>query len=334
MTEERPGSAETGHLEKAGGEERVSAAGAAQMHSLPSRPRHASRGRWLVFAATFFWGTSATLARFAFRDRNVPPLTAVVLRLVFAVTLLGIWLAWRKPQALRVARQDWGYFIVLSLFGLAAVQGSYYYSIAVLGVGLAILIQYLAPSLLVLSDLVRGVHVTGRTIVAVLAALTGTVLLIGDIDPKGIRATPLQWAVSFSAALSFAFYVAYSKRGLARYRPETVLFHTFWIAAVFWMLVTPPWKIVAAGYGADVWMIFIALAVFSTLIPFLCFNAGLRSMPATEAGILSTLEPVVAVISAALFLGEALRPLQNLGALLVLVAAVLSSYREAQLASA
>ena len=38
-------------------------------------------GRWLVFAATVFWASTATLARFVFRDRHVPPLTVVELRL-------------------------------------------------------------------------------------------------------------------------------------------------------------------------------------------------------------------------------------------------------------
>ena len=112
------------------------AANPAQAHG-----RGATRGRLLVIAATVLWGTSATLARFVFRDHHIPPLTVVELRLLTAVALLGAWLAWRKPEALRIARADWGYFFILGLFGVAAVQGSYYMSISVLGVGLAILLQ-------------------------------------------------------------------------------------------------------------------------------------------------------------------------------------------------
>ena len=48
-----------------------------------------ARGRALVSAATVFWGTSATLARFVFRDRHVPPLSVVEQRLLIAVSLLG-----------------------------------------------------------------------------------------------------------------------------------------------------------------------------------------------------------------------------------------------------
>jgi drug/metabolite transporter (DMT)-like permease len=290
-----------------------------------SHRREGTRGFWLVLGAAFFWGTSATLARHVFRDRHVPPLTVVELRLLIAAILLGAWLAWRRPASLRVAPRDAGYFLVLGVLGLAAVQGCYYYSISILGVGLAILIQYLAPSLIVGLDLLRGRRVSALTLVAVIAALAGTALLVGNIDPTALHVGPLQWIVSFGATLSFAFFILFSKRGLARYRPETVLFYTLCVASVFWAVVTPPWKIIAAGYGRDLWSIFLALALCSTLIPFALFYSGLRRLPAARVGVISTIEPVVAVVSAAIFLGESLRPIQNLGALFVLGAAALSS---------
>jgi drug/metabolite transporter (DMT)-like permease len=224
-----------------------------------------------------------------------------------------------------VARADFGYFLVLGLFGVAAVQGSYYYSIARLGVGLAILLQYVAPSLIVLWDLVRGRRPAPAMVVAVVLALAGTALLVRGVDPRTLHASARDWAIGMSSAVIFAFYVVYSKRGLARYAPETVLFYTFVIAAGFWAVVTPPWRIIAAHYSAALWTRFALLGVFSTLVPFRCFYAGLKRLPATEAGVISTSEPVVAVLSAALFLGESLRPMQLAGAGLVIGAALLAS---------
>lgn len=290
-----------------------------------SQARERVLGRWLVFLATCFWGTTATLARSVFRDHGVPALTVVELRLVIAATLLLLWLAARRRSALRVAREDFGYFLVLGLFGVAAVQGTYYYSIARLGVGLAILLQYLAPSLIVLWDLARGRKPAPAMIVAVCLALLGTGLLANGVDPRVLHASALDWAIGFSSAAIFAFYVLYSKRGLARYSPETVLFYTFSIAAIFWAIVTPPWRIVAAGYSPGLWLAFGLLGVFSTLVPFRCFYAGLKRLPATEASVISTSEPVVAIVAAALFLGESLRPLQLIGASLVIGAALLAS---------
>ena len=280
-----------------------------------------------MFGAAFLWGTSATLARFVFRDKGVPALTAVELRLLFAVAILGPWLAWRRPQALRIARADLGYFVALGLFGVAAVQGTYYYAISVLGVGLAILIQYVAPALIVAYAALRGVPVRLATVIAIASALLGIALLVSNVDPNTspLHARPLGWVAGFGSTLSFAFYVVFSKRGLQRYAPETVLFYTFLIACAFWAIVTPPWRILAAGYGPDLWLMFAALGVFSTLVPFFLFNTGLHRLAAAEAGIIASLEPVVAVLSAAVFLGEGLRAVQWLGALFVLLAAMLAS---------
>ena len=159
---------------------------------------------------------------------------------------------------------------------------------------------------------------------AVLAAIAGTALLVSGVGGAGRVIPARDWAWGAAAALTFAFYVVYSKRGLARYPPETVLFYTFLIAAVFWGCITPPWRILAAGYDSSLWLAFAALGVFSTLVPFVCFYAGLRRLPAAEAGIMATMEPVVAVLTASLFLGEGLRPIQWLGASLVLAAAMLA----------
>lgn len=280
----------------------------------------------MVFGATVFWGASATLARFMFRERDVPPLTIVELRLLLSTIILGMWMAASRPQTLVVDRRDWGAFALLGILGVAAIQGGYYHSISVLGVGLAILIQYLAPSLIVLWELLRGARLSGRVVVTLAAAMLGTALLVGNNGAQLDRARPIDWLISFSTAFTFAFYIVYSKRILSRYSPETILFYTFLIAGLLWAVVTPPWHIARAGYDATTWGVFLLLALTSALIPFALFYAGLRRMPAAEAGIVATLEPVVAVVAAWIALGEGLATIQWLGALLVLLAAALASY--------
>lgn len=290
-----------------------------------ARAPSAARGRALVALAAFFWGTSAALARFVFHTRQVPPLTVVELRLLFSIAILAAYLGWRQPAKLRVAARDLPYFMGLGLFGVAAIQGSYYYAISTLGVGLAILLQYLAPALIVLYDLARGAKVHPRLLAAVAGAAIGAGLVVGNIHPGSIHARPIDWIVGFGSALVFAFYIVASKRGLARYPPQTVLLYTFAIAGVFWAIVTPPWRIIQAGYDAPLWGMFALLGVFSTLVPFSLFYSGLRFMPPSEVGIIATLEPVVAVMASALFLGEGLTTLQWLGAAFVLTSAALAS---------
>jgi drug/metabolite transporter (DMT)-like permease len=295
----------------------------------PSDPARALQGRLLVLGAATLWGTTATLARFVFHDRAVPPLQVVELRLLISVLVLAPLLAWRRPALLRIEPRDWGYFVILGLLGVATVQATYYYTIARLGVGLAILLQYLAPSALVVFHWLRGGRVGAALVASVAAATLGTALLVAGAGNADLRGRPLDWAVGLSSAFWFAFYLVFAKRGLRRYAPPTVLLYSFAIAAAFWALLHPPWRIVGAGYPPGLWLMFLALGLFSTLIPFSLFAMGLSRLPATEAALLATFEPVVAVTSAWVFLGERLAAGQWVGAGLVLAASVSATLREA-----
>lgn len=295
------------------------------MSSVASPATERRRGRWLVFLATVFWGTTATLARSVFRDAGVDPLMVVELRLAIAASALFVWMMLRDRRLFRIDLKDLPYLTVLGIAGVAAVQGTYYYAIAKLGVGPAILLQYLAPSLIVVWDLARGVGPRPGMIGAVVLALIGTALLVSGMSTPTGGASWFDRAVGFSSAIIFAFYVLYSKRGLARYAPETLLFYTFVIAAVGWAVVIPPQRILAMHFDANLWFRFILLGVFSTLVPFRCFYSGLQRLPAAEAAVIATAEPVVAIVAAGVFLGEALVSVQYGGALLVILAAVLAT---------
>uniref|UniRef100_UPI003204DAD1 DMT family transporter n=1 Tax=Corallococcus coralloides TaxID=184914 RepID=UPI003204DAD1 len=64
------------------------------------------------------------------------------------------------------------------------------------------------------------------------------------------------------------------------------------------------------------------LALLSTVVAMLTFFAGLKRIGPVNTSLLSTLEPVMAVVLGALFLGERLSLRQGLGGLLILVAVV------------
>lgn len=289
-------------------------------------PRRPLAAVWLILAAATFWGTTATLARHLFRDLELPALLVVEWRLLIASLLLGGWLALRAPERLRVRRADWGYVLVLALGGVAPVQGTYYYSIATLGVATAILLQYLAPSLIVLWQMARGAPVRAATLGAVALAVAGTALLVGVGRDALAGVDPFDLAIGFASAVIFAFYVLYSKRGLERYHPSTMLFYSFLLSALFWAAFHPPAGLFRLGAPPQAMIGVLALGVFSTLVPFSFFYAGLRRLPPAEAGVLATFEPVVAVISAWVVLGEALIPAQWLGAMLILAAALLATH--------
>jgi drug/metabolite transporter (DMT)-like permease len=115
---------------------------------------------------------------------------------------------------------------------------------------------------------------------------------------------------------------------LARYDRWKVLVWVLAGAAAFWLVVNPPWKILAARYGQGQWAFMGVFSLLSVLLPFSCYFAGLQRMEPSSAIIASCLEPVFSVLIAALVLGEMLHPMQTAGMSLVLVAIVLIQFPE------
>ncbi|MBI3933265.1 MAG: EamA family transporter [Acidobacteria bacterium] len=291
------------------------------------------RGYLYIGAATFLWGVSATLGRAAFTGHLLPgegtlvaidPLILSQTRTTFTFAALCILLGWRRGwSAFRVPGADLGRFFLLGVLGLAAANFFYYVAIQRTNVATAIILQYTAPVwvLLYISARKRQ-RPTLQQLAAVALALTGIALLIDLFASGQFRLDQNGVAAALLSAVSFAFYNVSAHDVLARHDRWTVLLYVTGSAAIFWLLINPPWEIVAANYSAGQWVFLAIFAVVSALAPFALYAAGLQHLQPERAMIASCLEPVFSIGLAALALGELVRPWQAAGILLVLVAII------------
>jgi drug/metabolite transporter (DMT)-like permease len=102
-----------------------------------------------------------------------------------------------------------------------------------------------------------------------------------------------------------------------------VLVWTLASASVFWLIVNPPWKVVAAHYTSAQWGFLFVFSMISVLGSFSLYFLGLQHLEPSRAIIASCLEPVFSILLAAVLLSEAVRPIQIAGIILVLAAIVI-----------
>lgn len=295
---------------------------------------HPVRGYAYIAAATFFWGIAAVLGRAAFTGRllpsgrALPPIEPLILsqsRTTFSFLVLLAVLRWRRGwNGLRLPMRDLGRIVLLGVLGVAASNYLYYFAILKTNVATAIILQYTAPVLVLLYMVARGLQkATPQRVVAVGLAVIGSGFAIGMAGPGGFRLDPMGVAAAVLAAVSFAFYNIAGHRILARYDRFIVLLYTTLSASAFWMLLNPPWKLVAAHYSGMQWGFLLVFAVVSVLAPFSFYFAGLQHLEPTRAIVASCLEPVFSIVLAAVLLGEGLKPIQSLGIVIVLAAIVI-----------
>jgi drug/metabolite transporter (DMT)-like permease len=139
----------------------------------------------------------------------------------------------------------------------------------------------------------------------------------------GIKVNALGVGAALMAAFSFAFYSTLGQFMVNRHDRWKVLAYAMFGAAAFWMIVNPPWKIIAAHYSREQWIFLLVFAIASMLLPLSLYFAGLQYLDATRAIVTSCLEPVFAILFAATFVYETIGPIQIIGMLLVLAASVM-----------
>jgi drug/metabolite transporter (DMT)-like permease len=125
------------------------------------------------------------------------------------------------------------------------------------------------------------------------------------------------------AAFSFAFYSTFGQFMVNRHDRWKILAYAMFGAAAFWMLVNPPWKIIAAHYSSEQWLFLLIFSIASMLLPLSLYFAGLQYLDATRAIVTSCFEPVFAILFAAAFVQEHVGPIQVIGMILVLAASVM-----------
>lgn len=300
-------------------EERVSA-GLARDEPPPLR---LALGYGLAFTAATCFGVGGIIAKAAFNE-GVPPSLLAEWRILFGFLAYAAIFAVIKPAAFRVRRADLPLFALFGIVGLAGVQWTYYESIQRLPVGVAVVIQYTAPVLLLIWARLRGRQVGSRLWLAAGLALIGCFFAAGAYDAALFQLNTVGVALSVLSALIFALYFSLAERILKRYETPTLLIYGFGFALLAWAVFRPLWTLPWTTTTPQVWWLLLGVLVVATVIPFGLTLAAVKLIPAARVGLTATIEPVVAALVAWLVLGENLAPAQILGGAVVVVAILIA----------
>ena len=285
------------------------------------------RGYLLIMIAAVFWGCSATAAK-ALLNQEIDTVLIVQTRVVFSSLLLLLFYMVFKPHLLRVKSRDLWRLALLGVLGVAGSNFTYYFTIKQSTVATAIILQYTAPLLVMgYTTLMGEERFTVLKLTAAVTTLAGCFLVVGAFDTSVVRLNASGLVSGIGSMVSFAFLNIYTRHILRRYNVWTTTFYAISFASMFWLIVNPPWRVVLHSPPAGTWGWLVVLAVTSILVPHSLYFAGMQYVVASRAIITSTLEPVVAMASAAVFLAEGLHPVQVVGALMVVSTILLLQVR-------
>jgi DME family drug/metabolite transporter len=216
-----------------------------------------------------------------------------------------------KRPALPSNVKDWIGLCIFAIFGVALLEGSFVLSVSHGGAALASILLYSAPI---------WVNLAGRFIFketvplrrwgALTLTLTGVTGMCLWGSTVQFSASALFWGLL--SGLSYAgFYIA-GKVFFKRLSPIVVYMISFPLASV---VILPFIKDSSLSSSPDVFskistystvtiLACVFVGITCTYLPYLLYGFGLRLVDAGRAAIITTIEPVVAVILANIFWGE------------------------------
>lgn len=276
-----------------------------------------------VIASAMLWGTYGSFLTLI-EARGMSANVVNFLR--FAATSLPIllYLLFKDRAALRVKKRDLPLFAANGLASILFFTACYAAAIRETKIATAAALLYTAPAIvLLLSALLFGEKLTGRKLLCVLLSVLGCALVSG-LGSGGAALTPRGLLLGLGAGLGYALYSIFSRllqqRGYASY---TNVCWTFLIAAAAYLAIA-----LANGSAAEIvrlpgaTALSVVCGLFTGLLAYLLYTAGLRDLEPSRAAQLATIEPVFAALLGVLLFAQRLTGTECLGVALVVAAVV------------
>jgi inner membrane transporter RhtA len=224
------------------------------------------------------------------------------------------------PWAIAHRSAIWRAPVLVTLVGVLQIvlNGALYVAIDRIGVGPAVGLEFLAPVLVVTWDRVAGhAHPKPLTWAAVGSAVAGVALLvqIGDLDSLDMVGV----LAGLVAAVGLAIYLRLGQHVGAIVGGFPLAAGAITIGGAVGFIVARPWSMSVPSDPVVIWSVII-LGTVALALPLSMEIAALSRVPARIIGVIITIEPVAAAVTAWIFLDQMLGASQIVGLVLIVIA--------------
>ncbi|MBP2173009.1 DMT family transporter [Methanococcus voltae] len=283
------------------------------------------KGIFYVLLASGSYGMVPFFALIAF-DGGSNATTVILFRFLIAAIFLGAYLNIKKVDKKVTTTKIFDIALYGALFYVAAALSlvlSYYY----IPTGTATVLHFVYPaSVVIIMVTLFKEKILKEKIFCLLLSIAGVVLLAnsdgGLLDPYGIF-------LGLISGVLYAVYIVAAGQGKLTCSDAIVSSYYLTVSASAILLI---YGFLTNGIVLNLtpmaWGAMAFIAIFSTAISLILFLKGVGEIGASNAAILSTMEPIISVVIGVLLLGESLNFSMASGTLLVLMSVGLLTLTE------
>ena len=286
-------------------------------------------GTILIIIAGCFWGSMGIFVRrlgvYGFGSIQI-----VSIRVTLAAIFFALVLCIKDRRGFRISLRDIPLFLGLGIGSILFFTVCYFTAITMMSLSTAAILLYTSPVwIMLMSIMFFHEKLVRRKLTALILAFAGCVLVSG-ISGEGMTLTGL--LVGLGSGIGYGLYSILGTIALRRYSPYTVTTYTFVFAAVgSWVICRPADMFNKFSGAPDLGALILLCcltALITAVIPFLAYTLGLESVEASKAGIIATIEPMVATLIGIFVFSEPLTVMSGIGILLILSAVIVLNLKQ------
>jgi drug/metabolite transporter (DMT)-like permease len=292
-----------------------------------------SVGLALAFVSAWCFAFSGPMAKYLIAA-GLAPIEAVWTRMAGAGLLMLAVLAVVRPRALRIPRSRLPFFGLYEIMAVAGVQALYFVAITRLPVGVALLLEFMAPVMVVAwVRLVRRVRLARAAYLGAVVAVLGLAIVVEAW--QGMRLDALGLLLGLLAGACCAGYFLMSDSFGDDVDPLGLIAWGMAGAAVVLMPFARPWDMrweaftvtatpAIGGQPLPVLVAYLGMVLVATVVAYILGVNAVRRLSAAIGATVASLEVIAGAIVAWALVGETLGVFQIVGGLIVLTGALLA----------
>ena len=288
------------------------------------------KGAILTVIGGTCWGASGVFGQFLFQTKGFDTSWVVTLRLLAAGLIMlliqfnkeksDLFLIWKDKKSVID-------LIIFAIFGMMAVQFTYFFAISFSNAATATVMQYLGPVMIMVYVSFRDRKKPAKNdVLAIICALLGVFIISthGSLSELKMSPQALFWGIA--SAVAMAVETVQPEKLLRKWGAGKVTGYGMVIGGVVLSIFTMPWKY-SAFWDMESILAFIFVVIFGTVVSFLLYLSGVKILGATKASLFACVEPLASAVLSVLWLKVRLELIDILGFVFIIATIFILAYK-------
>ena len=271
-----------------------------------------------IALAGVFWGTIGLFGK-TLEGYGMSSEMIAFSRQFAGFSILFIIFLFKDPSVLRIDRKGLKSAMIIGVVSQGIFNLAYFGSIKLVGTFTAVVLLYFSPVIMfLLGTFMYREKSSRKKVFSVLLCLTGCVYGVTGGDFSTLQSNTVGILLGLTVALTYSLMPALSKKTTTIYNPFTIIIYSFMFGAIMLIPFAKPVASIMAVQDKAVFLIIPLFGFISSSIPYCLYIPSLHNVQVSKLGVIASIELVVSIAIAVLFLKEPLSAGKVAGASIIM----------------